>query len=200
LERARHIFIDPTARKALDCNIPEIKRLPGRCDIAGLSCGRRRTRAKRHEAARAVAASGVQCKGLGVSYQAGIVREQNMLGTIELPQLAQSFTGFDFLAWAVGWQEILVIVVVVLILFGGRKIPELARGIGRGMREFKREMRGVKEDFDEAMKEEEEEEPRPRPKKKRKRPVEESYEDEGDEDKSADREKPSESGKSEKPK
>ena len=104
-----------------------------------------------------------------------------MLGNIELThlsQMMQSFTGFNFLAWAVGWQEILVIVVVVLILFGGRKIPELARGIGRGMREFKREMRGVKEDFDEAMKEEEEEEPRPRPKKKRKRPVSESAEDE----------------------
>ncbi len=97
-----------------------------------------------------------------------------MLGIIELThlsQMARSFTGLDFLAWAVGWQEILVIVVVVLILFGGRKIPELARGIGRGMREFKREMRGVKEDFDEAMKEEEENEARPRPKKKRKKPV-----------------------------
>jgi len=90
----------------------------------------------------------------------------------------QNLPGFNFLAWAVGWQEILVIVVVVLILFGGRKIPELARGIGRGMREFKREMRGVKEDFDEAMKEEEEQESRPRPKKKRKKPASESAEDE----------------------
>jgi len=126
-----------------------------------------------------------------------------MLGTIELTHLAQmmqSLPGFNFLAWAVGWQEILVIVIVVLILFGGRKIPELARGIGRGMREFKREMRGVKEDFDEAMKEEEEDEPRPRPKKKRKRPVDESYEDEGDEGKSDEDKKPSESGTSEKPK
>lgn len=103
-----------------------------------------------------------------------------MLGTVEfthLAQMMQSLPGLNFLAWAVGWQEILVIVVVVLILFGGRKIPELARGIGRGMREFKREMRGVKEDFDEAMKEEEEEDPRPRPKKKRKRPVSETAED-----------------------
>jgi len=118
---------------------------------------------------------------LGVLCQARVVREQNMLGTIELTPLAQimqNLPGFNFLAWAVGWQEILVIVVVVLILFGGRKIPELARGIGRGMREFKREMRGVKEDFDEAMKEEEEQESRPRPKKKRKKPASESAEDE----------------------
>jgi len=106
-----------------------------------------------------------------------------MLGTVELTHLAQtmqSLPGLNFLAWAVGWQEVLVIVVVVLILFGGRKIPELARGIGRGMREFKREMRGVREDLDEAMKEDEEEEPRPRPKKKRKRPVSESAEDESE--------------------
>ena len=105
-----------------------------------------------------------------------------MLGTVELTHLApmmQSLPGFNFLAFfgGVGWQEILVIVIVVLILFGGRKIPELARGIGRGMREFKREMRGVKEDLDEAMKEEDEE-PRPRPKKKRKRPAEEGAESE----------------------
>ena len=110
-----------------------------------------------------------------------------MLGTVELTHLAQtmqSLPGLNFLAFfgGVGWQEVLVIVIVVLILFGGRKIPELARGIGRGMREFKREMRGVREDLDEAMKEDEEEEPRPRPKKKRKRPVSESAESESAED------------------
>ena len=114
-----------------------------------------------------------------------------MLGTVELTHLAQtmqSLPGLNFLAFfgGVGWQEILVIVVVVLILFGGRKIPELARGIGRGMREFKREMRGVREDLDEAMKEDEEEEPRPRPKKKRERPVDESnrHEDASEDDNS----------------
>ena len=110
-----------------------------------------------------------------------------MLGTVELTHLAQTMQnlpGLNFLAFfgGVGWQEVLVIVVVVLILFGGRKIPELARGIGRGMREFKREMRGVREDLDEAMKEDEEEEPRPRPKKKRKKPVSESAESESAED------------------
>lgn len=35
-----------------------------------------------------------------------------------------------------GW-EIFLIIVVLLILFGGKKIPELARGLGRGIREFK---------------------------------------------------------------
>lgn len=36
-----------------------------------------------------------------------------------------------------GPTEIIVIVLVVLLLFGGKKIPELMRGLGRGVREFK---------------------------------------------------------------
>lgn len=35
-----------------------------------------------------------------------------------------------------GFQEILIIGIVVLVLFGGRKIPEFMRGIGKGIREF----------------------------------------------------------------
>lgn len=41
-----------------------------------------------------------------------------------------------------GWVEILLIVAVVLLLFGGKKIPELMRGLGQGAREFKEGMRG----------------------------------------------------------
>jgi sec-independent protein translocase protein TatA len=37
-----------------------------------------------------------------------------------------------------GVTEILLILVVVVLLFGGRKIPELMRGIGQGMKEFKK--------------------------------------------------------------
>jgi sec-independent protein translocase protein TatA len=40
------------------------------------------------------------------------------------------------LGWMGPWQ-IVLIVVVILLLFGGRKIPELMRGLGRGMKEFK---------------------------------------------------------------
>ncbi|MCH5329807.1 MAG: twin-arginine translocase TatA/TatE family subunit [Alistipes sp.] len=36
-----------------------------------------------------------------------------------------------------GWSEILIIVLLVLIFFGGKKIPELMRGMGRGVKEFK---------------------------------------------------------------
>jgi sec-independent protein translocase protein TatA len=38
----------------------------------------------------------------------------------------------------VGPTELLVIVLIVVLLFGGRKIPELMKGIGEGMREFKK--------------------------------------------------------------
>ena len=41
-----------------------------------------------------------------------------------------------FLGW-LGPQELIIIVIIVLILFGGRKIPELMRGLGSGIKEFK---------------------------------------------------------------
>ena len=42
----------------------------------------------------------------------------------------------------VGAGEIIVIALIVLLLFGGRKIPELMKGIGRGIRSFKEGARG----------------------------------------------------------
>ena len=47
----------------------------------------------------------------------------------------------------IGAGEILIIVLVVLILFGSKKIPELAQGIGKGMREFKKALNDVQEDI-----------------------------------------------------
>ena len=49
-----------------------------------------------------------------------------------------------------GWQEILIVLVVILLLFGGRKLPELAKGLGKGLREFRKEVRGVTDDVEEA--------------------------------------------------
>jgi sec-independent protein translocase protein TatA len=43
---------------------------------------------------------------------------------------------------ALGTQEILVILVVVLLLFGGKKIPELMKGLGQGIKEFKNGQKG----------------------------------------------------------
>ncbi|MDZ7848058.1 MAG: twin-arginine translocase TatA/TatE family subunit [Owenweeksia sp.] len=37
----------------------------------------------------------------------------------------------------IGWPQIILIAVIVLLLFGGRKIPELMRGLGGGVKEFK---------------------------------------------------------------
>lgn len=45
-------------------------------------------------------------------------------------------TAFTILAM-IGPTEIIIIAIIVLLLFGGRKIPELMRGLGRGMKEFK---------------------------------------------------------------
>ncbi len=41
------------------------------------------------------------------------------------------------LAGMIGTQEIIIIAIVILIFFGGRKIPELMRGLGKGVKEFK---------------------------------------------------------------
>lgn len=46
-----------------------------------------------------------------------------------------------------GAGEIILIMVVLLILFGAKKIPELAQGIGKGMKEFKKALNDVEEDI-----------------------------------------------------
>ncbi|HOF17885.1 MAG TPA: twin-arginine translocase TatA/TatE family subunit [Phycisphaerae bacterium] len=50
--------------------------------------------------------------------------------------------------WTPGPWEIVLILVVVLLLFGGKKLPELARGLGRGLRSFRNELKGVRNDLD----------------------------------------------------
>ena len=52
----------------------------------------------------------------------------------------------DFVIMAIGTTQILVILAAVLLLFGGRKIPELMKGLGGGIKEFKK---ASKEDTDE---------------------------------------------------
>lgn len=45
----------------------------------------------------------------------------------------------------IGYWEIIVIVLVVLLLFGGKKIPELMHGIGKGVKSFKDGMNGLED-------------------------------------------------------
>ena len=61
-------------------------------------------------------------------------------------------------AW-IGWPEAVAILVVVLVLFGAKKLPELARGLGQGIKEFKKATREVTDDLNRAI----EEEPPPPP-------------------------------------
>ncbi len=52
------------------------------------------------------------------------------------------------LAFSLGYPEIIIIVVALLLLFGGKKLPELARGLGRGLRLFRREVKGLQDDIE----------------------------------------------------
>ncbi|MDR0824550.1 MAG: twin-arginine translocase TatA/TatE family subunit [Prevotella sp.] len=47
-----------------------------------------------------------------------------------------------------GTGEIIVIAIIVLLLFGGRKIPELMKGIGKGIKNFKEGVKGIEDDID----------------------------------------------------
>ena len=58
-----------------------------------------------------------------------------------------------------GGTEWILIVVAVLILFGGRKIPEFMRGLGKGIREFKDAKDNVKKEIEDGMNEKETKQP-----------------------------------------
>lgn len=49
----------------------------------------------------------------------------------------------------IGMQEVLIIVLIVLLFFGGKKIPELMRGIGKGVRSFKDGMNNIGKEIEE---------------------------------------------------
>ena len=54
---------------------------------------------------------------------------------------------------SLGFWEILLIVLVFLLLFGGKKIPELMHGLGKGMKSFRQGMNEVEDEIKEATKE-----------------------------------------------
>lgn len=48
---------------------------------------------------------------------------------------------------SLGGQEIIIIALVILLLFGGKKIPELMRGLGKGVSQFKKGMKDIEEEI-----------------------------------------------------
>ena len=56
--------------------------------------------------------------------------------------------------FGLGMQEVLIIALIILLLFGGKKIPELMNGLGKGVKSFKDGMKEVKEVEEEVKKEE----------------------------------------------
>ena len=59
---------------------------------------------------------------------------------------------------AIGWPEITLIILAIIILFGGKKLPELARGLGQGLKEFKKAKQEFKDEVKSATEEVEDEE------------------------------------------
>jgi len=55
-----------------------------------------------------------------------------------------------------GFQELLIIGVVVLVMFGGRKIPEFMKGLGKGIREFNDAKNNVKKELEDGINEKDE--------------------------------------------
>lgn len=54
-----------------------------------------------------------------------------------------------------GGGEILLIFAAIILLFGGKKIPELMRGLGKGIREFNAAKNNIKDEFEKGLSEEE---------------------------------------------
>lgn len=48
----------------------------------------------------------------------------------------------------IGGTEIIIIAIIILLLFGGKKIPELMQGLGKGVKSFKNGMKGIEEDIE----------------------------------------------------
>jgi len=61
--------------------------------------------------------------------------------------LIKIFMKTFLLLGTVGTPEIIIIALAILLLFGGKKIPELMKGIGKGVKSFKDGVKGIEEDI-----------------------------------------------------
>ena len=59
----------------------------------------------------------------------------------------------QYAIFGIGTQETILIIIAILLLFGGKKIPELMRGLGQGVREFNAAKSNIKQEIEEGMKE-----------------------------------------------
>ncbi|ABB24465.1 MAG: preprotein translocase subunit TatA [Pelodictyon luteolum] len=53
--------------------------------------------------------------------------------------------------FGLGGQELILILMIILLLFGAKKLPELAKGLGKGMKEFKKAQNEMEDEFNKAM-------------------------------------------------
>ncbi|MBX7224930.1 MAG: twin-arginine translocase TatA/TatE family subunit [Chitinophagales bacterium] len=60
-----------------------------------------------------------------------------------------------FLIFNLAGNEVLIIAIVILLLFGGKKIPELMKGLGRGVREFNAAKNNVQEEIEKGIRDSE---------------------------------------------
>ena len=57
----------------------------------------------------------------------------------------------------IGWPEIIIILVIALLLFGAKRLPEVGKSLGKAIREFRKSFREISEDFEEEPTKEKEE-------------------------------------------
>ncbi len=62
--------------------------------------------------------------------------------------------------FGLGTGEIILILIVILVLFGGKKIPEMMQGLGKGIREFKKASSDIEEDIKKSIEEKPKEPPK----------------------------------------
>lgn len=68
--------------------------------------------------------------------------------------------------FGLGWPELLLIFVAVLLLFGAKRLPEIAQGLGKGIREFKKSVKETTEDLKGSLEEKEDNASASKPKDK----------------------------------
>lgn len=72
-----------------------------------------------------------------------------LLGAVESLRLINFNTMHNFLFLGnIGAGEIVIVALVILLLFGGKKIPELMKGLGKGVKSFKDGMSEIEKDLD----------------------------------------------------